>query len=113
MDLSRQLMWVASYGRVTFGPAPIRSGRRGFATRDGMFHVYWRQRQHYSTEYHVWMPYAQFFDGGIAFHGYAFNIHTPPGSHGCVNMREGDARALWSRLELGDPVLVFGVKGGR
>ncbi|MFJ7423564.1 L,D-transpeptidase [Streptomyces uncialis] len=35
-----------------------------------------------------------------------------PGSHGCVNLRHHDAKALWSGLELGDRVYVRGTRTG-
>jgi len=112
VDLTRQRMWVQVGRRIVFGPVRVRTGRRGYVTRDGLWHVYWRDRHHYSTLYHVAMPWSQFFTGGEAFHGLNEPMSTPPGSHGCVNMTYADARRLWSVLKLHDPVKVFGRKPG-
>ncbi len=112
VDLTHQRMWVQKGRRVVFGPVRVRTGRAGYRTRRGLWRIYWRDRHHYSTIYHVAMPWSQFFSGGQAFHGLAEPMSTPPGSHGCVNMTYPDARALWGVLRLGDRVDVFGRKPG-
>ncbi|MCD0481951.1 L,D-transpeptidase [Streptacidiphilus sp. ASG 303] len=112
VDLKRQLVWVQYGKKVIFNPVRIRSGRDGYETRTGLKRVYWRHIDHYSTLYHVAMPYSQFFDGGQAFHGVSIPISQPPGSHGCVNMTNGDARRLWGVLKLHDYVYVWGKRPG-
>jgi len=111
VDLGRQLMWVQSGSRVVFAPVPIRSGRDGHETRTGDFSVYWREIDHYSDLYDAPMPYAQFFDGGQAFHGTNGDLFGG-GSHGCVNLRLDDARRLWGTLAQDDAVHVWGTKPG-
>ena len=113
VDLTRQLMWVQVGGRVVFGPVRVRTGRAHYVTRTGLWHVYRRNRDQWSTLYDVAMPYSQFFSGGEAFHGLdGESMYSPPGSHGCVNMNTWDARTLWGILRSGDPVEVFGRKPG-
>ncbi|MCX5204636.1 L,D-transpeptidase family protein [Streptomyces sp. NBC_00237] len=112
VDLSRQLSWIQDGKTVKYGPVPIRSGRNGFETRTGLKKVYLRSINHYSTLYHVRMPYSQFFDGGIAFHSVGIAMSAPPGSHGCVNMRTGDAKSYWGLLKKGSNVFVYGRKPG-
>lgn len=113
VDLTHQRMWVQVGSRVVFGPVPVRTGRRGHVTRTGLWHVYWRDAHHRSSLYGgVAMPYSQFFSGGEAFHAVAEPMSTPPGSHGCVNLSNRDARALWGVLGLHDPVEVFGRRPG-
>ncbi|WP_341845959.1 L,D-transpeptidase family protein [Streptomyces curacoi] len=108
VDLDRQLTWVQDGKKVVFGPAPIRSGRKGYGTRTGWHAVYWRHKNHVSTLYKSRMPYAQFFSGGQAFHGVYGNIFSPVGSMGCVNMRLAEARRLWRVLKQNDRVYVWG-----
>ncbi|GAA3492505.1 MULTISPECIES: L,D-transpeptidase family protein [Streptomyces] len=112
VDLSRQLSWIQDGKKVAYGPVPIRSGRNGYETRTGLKKVYLRSINHYSTLYHVRMPYSQFFDGGIAFHAVGVSMSAPPGSHGCVNMRTGDAKKYWGLLKKGSNVFVYGRKPG-
>jgi len=112
VDLTRQLSWVQDGSRLVFGPVPVRTGRDTYETRTGLKKIYWRNKNHWSTIYHVAMPYSQFFDGGQAFHSIAGSVWSPPGSHGCVNMRSGDAKKYWSLLRNGDDVYVYGRKPG-
>ncbi|MER6024930.1 L,D-transpeptidase family protein [Streptomyces sp. NPDC001851] len=112
VDLDRQLTWVQKGSKVVFGPVPMRSGRKGHITRKGWHTVYWRHKNHVSTLYHEPMPYAQFFDGGEAFHAVYGSIYTTVGSWGCVNLKLGDARKLWGVLKKGDHVYVWGRRPG-
>ena len=112
VDLNRQLTWVQKGTKVVFGPVPMRSGRVGYATRAGWHKVYWRHKNHWSTLYNNPMPYAQFFDGGQAFHAVYGSIYTTVGSMGCVNLKLGDARKLWGALKTGDRVYVWGHRTG-
>lgn len=112
VDLRRQLMWVQKGKKVVLGPVPIRSGRAGYETRVGWHKVYWKHKNHWSSIYETPMPYSQFFNGGQAFHGIYGNIHNPAGSHGCVNLRIADARALWKTLHKGDRVYAWGSRPG-
>ncbi|MEU9194194.1 L,D-transpeptidase family protein [Streptomyces hundungensis] len=112
VDLTRQLMWVQTGKKVTFGPVPIRSGRASMPTRGGWHKVYWRHKNHWSTIYHQSMPYAQFFDGGQAFHAIYHSVYTSVGSQGCVNLGLADARKLWDVLRKGDGVYVWGHRDG-
>ncbi|MEV5878613.1 L,D-transpeptidase [Streptomyces sp. NPDC052101] len=112
VDLDRQLTWVQKDSEVVFGPVPMRSGRKGHLTRKGWHTVYWRHKNHVSTLYDEPMPYAQFFDGGEAFHAVYGSIYTTVGSWGCVNLKLDDARALWGVLKKGDRVYVWGRRPG-
>ncbi|WP_225836014.1 L,D-transpeptidase [Streptomyces sp. NK08204] len=112
VDLNRQLTWVQKGSKVVFGPVPMRSGRKGHVTRKGWHTIYWRHKNHVSTLYHQPMPYAQFFDGGEAFHAVYGSIYTTVGSMGCVNLELADARTLWGVLKKGDHVYVWGRRTG-
>ncbi|MET9392760.1 L,D-transpeptidase family protein [Streptomyces sp. NPDC006624] len=112
VDLDRQLMWVQKGRAVVYGTVPIRSGRAGYRTRAGWHRIYWRHKNHWSTLYNTPMPYAQFFNGGQAFHGVYGSLHTGAGSMGCVNLTVADARRLWGVLKKGDWVFVWGRRPG-
>ncbi|MER5631631.1 L,D-transpeptidase family protein [Streptomyces nitrosporeus] len=112
VDLTRQLSWIQDGKKLKFGPVPVRTGRDGAETRTGAKKIYWRNIDHWSTLYDVPMPYAQFFDGGQAFHSVTKSMYNNPGSAGCVNMRPADAKAYWKLLKNGDDVYVYGRKLG-
>jgi hypothetical protein len=104
---SRTLRWMID-GR-TVSTMAVRFGSSGTPTREGVFTVYWKSRDHVSTLYDSPMPYAMFFSGGQAVHyspdfaarGYA------GASHGCVNVRdEGAVVELYAQVRDGDKVVV-------
>ncbi|MEW2613140.1 L,D-transpeptidase family protein [Streptomyces sp. NPDC047880] len=104
---SRTLRWMID-GR-TVSTMAVRFGSQYTPTREGVFSVYWKSRDHVSTLYDSPMPYAMFFSGGQAVHfsvdfaarGYA------GASHGCVNVRDEAAIAeLYAQVRNGDKVVV-------
>ncbi|MFD5621001.1 L,D-transpeptidase family protein [Streptomyces yangpuensis] len=112
VDLTRQLSWIQDGSVLRYGPVPVRTGKDGTETRTGARKIYLRSIDHWSTLYNVSMPYAQFFDRGIAFHSTTKSMWNPPGSGGCVNMRPSDAKAYWNLLGKGEDVHVYGRKPG-
>ncbi|MEF9905942.1 L,D-transpeptidase family protein [Streptomyces sp. P9-A2] len=104
---SRTLRWMID-GR-TLTTLPVRFGSDPTPTRDGVFEVYWKSRDHVSTLYDSPMPYAMFFSGGQAVHFSAdFAARGYAGSsHGCVNVRDEAAIArLYEQVRDGDKVVV-------
>ncbi|MGV9700373.1 L,D-transpeptidase family protein [Streptomyces sp. NPDC003470] len=105
---SRTLRWMVD-GR-TVSTMAVRFGSQYTPTREGVFHVYWKSRHHWSTLYRSPMPYAMFFSGGQAVHySYDFAARGYAGaSHGCVNVRdEGAIADLYARVRDGDKVVVY------
>lgn len=105
---SSTLRWVVD-GKV-LTTLDVRFGASFSPTREGLFHVFWKDRNHVSTLYGSAMPFSMFFSGGEAVHyssdfaarGYA------GASHGCVNVRDyaGLAR-LFDEVRVGDKVVVY------
>ncbi|WP_333771673.1 L,D-transpeptidase family protein [Streptomyces sp. IBSBF 2435] len=105
---SRTLSWVID-GKVQ-ATMDVRFGSQYTPTREGLFHVNSKSRDHVSTIYHTSMPFAMFFSGGQAVHyssdfaarGYA------GASHGCVNVRDKAAiTKLFDQVRVGDKVVVY------
>ncbi|GAA2585283.1 L,D-transpeptidase family protein [Streptomyces roseoviolaceus] len=104
---SRTLRWMID-GR-TVSTMAVRFGSQGTPTREGVFSIYWKSRDHVSTLYDSPMPYAMFFSGGQAVHYSAdFAARGYAGaSHGCVNVRDEAAIAeLYAQVRNGDKVVV-------
>lgn len=129
VDLTSQMMWIAKEGKRVWGPYAIRSGRNGYETRvtrnRGGYCPTWRSTGtlDYCKVYHkninawssIWnvpMPYAMFFDGGIALHTSSRYIYDEPGSGGCVHILPNKASYLWNNIPTGTKVFVFGRKPG-
>jgi L,D-transpeptidase-like protein/sporulation and spore germination protein len=83
----------------------ISTGASGRSTPAGSFHVYRKERYSWSVPFKVWMPWASYFTGGIAFHEYGY-VPAYPASHGCVRVNRFDARFLFSFAVSGTPVRV-------
>ncbi len=103
-----QMRWMVD-GTIR-STVDVRFGAWYSPTREGLFHVYWKDIDHVSSLYGSAMPYSLFFSGGQAVHyssdfaarGYA------GASHGCVNVRDYDAlKQIFSEVNVGDKVVVY------
>ncbi len=87
-----------------------RFGGEGRETREGLFSVLRKSRDHVSNLYGSSMPFAMFFSGGQAVHyspDFAANGYYGA-SHGCVNIRDYDDVAwLFDQVRVGDKVVVY------
>ncbi|WP_282687166.1 MULTISPECIES: L,D-transpeptidase family protein [unclassified Streptomyces] len=105
---SRTLAWMID-GKVV-SAMDVRFGSEYTPTREGVFEVFWKSRDHVSTLYDTPMPYALFFSGGQAVHysaDFAANGYGGA-SHGCVNVRDKKkVAALFDQVRTGDKVVVY------
>jgi hypothetical protein len=103
--IDRQLALLIQRNRVVRA-VHISSGAGG-ATPTGSFRVYRKERLSWSVPFSVWMPWASYFTGGIAFHEYPV-VPVYPASHGCVRVNAYDAPFFYDFARHGTPVLVLG-----
>ncbi len=105
---SSTIRWVVD-GKVARTMA-VRFGASYSPTREGLFHVGWKSRDHVSKLFGSAMPFAMFFSGGQAVHyssdfaarGYA------GASHGCVNVRDlAGIQWLFGQVAVGDKVVIY------
>ncbi|WP_292675889.1 L,D-transpeptidase family protein, partial [Nocardioides sp.] len=105
---SRTIRWVVD-GKVV-KTMDVRFGGPSTPTREGLFHVGYKSRDHHSRLYDTDMPFAMFFSGGQAVHyspDFA-SVGYNGASHGCVNVRDYDGVAwLFDQVEVGDKVVVY------
>ncbi len=105
---SRTLRWVVD-GQVKL-TLDTRFGASSTPTREGVFSIYLKSRNHVSSLYDSSMPFAMFFDGGQAVHYSSdFAARSYSGaSHGCVNIRDYNAiSALFDQVQIGTKVVVY------
>ena len=120
-------------GKHVVGESSVSTGKPGFSTPPGRYHIVSKDRDHVSTEFGDYvddygnvvrsnidarkdrrppgthfdgarMPYAMFFNGGYAMHqGY-----VPPfaASHGCIRVPQGMAQPFFENAPEGTPVIV-------
>ena len=104
---TRTISWVID-GKI-LKTMDVRFGSELTPTREGVFTLFWKSRDHVSTLYHTKMPYAMFFSGGQAVHYSAdFAARGYNGaSHGCVNVRDrAGIQWLFDQTREGDKVVV-------
>ena len=82
------------------------SSGAGGRTPVGSFRVYRKERLSWSVPFKVWMPWASYFTGGIAFHEYGY-VPAYAASHGCVRMMARDAPLMYAFATSGTPVDVI------
>jgi hypothetical protein len=104
VQLRRQLALLIDGNRVVRA-VHISSGAGG-ATPRGSFRVNRKERYSWSVPFKVWLPWASYFTGGIAFHEYG-SVPTYAASHGCVRVNRYDAPTLFGFAEMGTPVDVL------
>jgi L,D-transpeptidase catalytic domain len=96
VDLDAQQMTVIKNNDETH-VWKVSSGREGFETPTGLFSVQRLDANHFSDEYDQSpMPYAIFFDQGLAIHGTYQGGLGRPATHGCVRLAIPHARMLYS-----------------
>ena len=88
MQLRRQLALLIEDNRVVRA-VHISSGAGG-ATPVGSFRVYRKERYSWSVPFKVWLPWASYFTGGVAFHEFG-SVPTYAASHGCIRVNHYDA----------------------
>lgn len=82
------------------------SGKRTYETPAGSFSIVRKERSSWSVPYQVWLAYASYFNGGIAFHAYP-EVPAHPASHGCVRLPVSEALFAYSFMSIGTRVTVY------
>jgi lipoprotein-anchoring transpeptidase ErfK/SrfK len=104
--LDRQLTLVIEGGKVV-RTITVSSGAAATPTPTGSYSVFRKEERSWSVPFSVWLPWASYFVGGIAFHEYA-DVPPFPASHGCVRVPRYDARWLYGVATNGTRVVVVG-----
>ncbi len=107
-------------GHAQFVGIPVNSGAPGADTTDGTFAVFEHVRfsdmkgtNPDGTTYNdPNVPYASYFNGGDALHGFIRATYGSPQSNGCVEMSYADAALVWPLTPVGTLVTVEGPNYG-
>ena len=95
---------------------PVNSGAPGADTTDGTFavfeHVRYSEMKGTNVDGSTYddpnVPYASYFNGGDALHGFIRSYYGTPQSNGCVEMSYADAALVWPLTPIGTLVTVEG-----
>ncbi len=103
ISLARGVVLLVEDGKVV---RAVHTSTGSFGrTPSGDFHVYAKSLYSWSVPFHVWMPFAAYFRGGIAMHQ-SPDVPSFPASHGCVRLPEGEAERVYRFVDVGTPVSV-------
>ena len=93
---------------------PINSkGREGswWETPSGLYKIGTKEKAHFSSMGHVWMPWSMSFQGNFFIHGRTYYPDNTPTSAeftgGCIRLSTEDARKVYNAINIGTPMLVF------
>jgi hypothetical protein len=84
----------------------VSGGAPATPTPAGTFKVFRKELKSWSVPFQVWLPYASYFNQGIAFHEYA-DVPPYPASHGCVRVPAPEAKGVYEFASLGTTVVVM------
>ena len=107
-------------GTAQYVGIPVNTGAPGADTTDGSFAVFEHVRYSDmkgtnpdgSTYDDPNVPYASYFNGGDALHGFIRASYGSPQSNGCVEMPYADAALVWPLTPVGTLVTVVGPNYG-
>ena len=75
-------------------------------TPPGKWKIYRKELKSWSVPYKTWLPYAAYWVGGWALHGYA-DVPAQPASHGCARLPLPEAKYVYDFVSIGTPVQVI------
>ena len=84
----------------------VSAGQPATPTPAGSYRVFRKELRSWSVPFGVWLPYASYFNQGIAFHEYP-DVPTYPASHGCVRVPSPEAKAVYRFAALETAVVVL------
>jgi len=109
VDISDQKL-TAWQGDVPIFETIVSTGKPGFRTLPGEFAVYlkFEKTRMRGIDYDTPdVPWTMYYDGDFAIHGaYWHNNFGTPVSHGCVNLRVEEAKAIYEWASKGTRVVV-------
>ncbi len=104
VHVARQVaLLVTKTGRVVRA-IHVSTGAGG-RTPHGDFKIYRKEMMSWSVPFSVWLPYASYITGGIAFHKYP-SVPGYPASHGCIRVSAPEAPVVWDYAEMGTPTYI-------
>ena len=84
----------------------VSTGAGTNATPTGLFTVFRKELRSWSVPFRVWLPYASYFNAGIAFHEWA-DVPPQPASHGCVRVPAPEAPGVYGFATANTAVIVI------
>jgi lipoprotein-anchoring transpeptidase ErfK/SrfK len=115
-----QSLTLWNNGTAQYVGIPVNTGIPGADTTDGSYavfeHVRYSEMKGTNVDGSTYddpnVPYASYFNGGDALHGFPRSSYGSPQSNGCVEMSYADAALVWPLTPIGTLVTVVGPNYG-
>ena len=104
VSLRRQVALLIERGRVV-RTIHVSTGKPASPTPPGRFRVFRKELRSWSVPFQVWLPYASYFNQGIAFHE-SPDVPAYPASAGCVRIPASDSALVYRFATMGTRVIV-------
>lgn len=112
-DLSAMKLGVYKGGELSLEVPIVTKGRPGswWETPAGLYKISGKEKAHFSTMGHVWMPWSMNFQGNFFIHGRTYHtdgtLSSKAFTGGCIRLDTTDAEKVYDIVDVGTPVLVF------
>ncbi|MGK2931329.1 MAG: L,D-transpeptidase family protein [Solirubrobacterales bacterium] len=83
----------------------VSGGAPGTETPTGRYRVFRKELMSWSVPFSTWLPFASYFNNGIAFHEYP-DVPPYPASHGCVRVPTPEAKRVYNFASINRVVVV-------
>jgi hypothetical protein len=106
---SRGVLLLVNNGRVVRAihtSTGIGGDSPDIGTPPGKWKIYRKEVKSWSVPYKTWLPYASYWVGGWAIHGYP-DVPATPASHGCARVPLPEAKLIYDFVAIGTPVQVI------
>lgn len=104
VHLAKGVLLLVKDGR-TQRAIHVSAGAPATATPTGRYRVFRKELMSWSVPFSSWLPYASYFNNGIAFHEYP-EVPPYPASHGCVRVPTPDAKRVYEFARMNRVVVV-------
>jgi lipoprotein-anchoring transpeptidase ErfK/SrfK len=114
ISLRQETAWLVDNGTgKVICESPVGTGRKGFRTPTGLYHVGSKHWIHVSTIYHVHMDhYLQLEGNEFGLHYDPFRVSADgyfgtPASHGCIRLPYAQSVIFYNTCAIGTPVRIL------
>lgn len=102
--ISKGVLLLVKDGR-TKRAIHVSAGAPGTETPTGRYRVFRKELMSWSVPFSTYLPYASYFNNGIAFHEYP-DVPPYPASHGCVRVPTPEAKRVYNFARINTAVVV-------
>ncbi|MBK5232451.1 MAG: GerMN domain-containing protein [Thermoleophilia bacterium] len=104
VHISRGVLLLVKDGRAKRA-IHVSGGGSGTETPTGRYRVFRKELMSWSVPFSTWLPYASYFNNGIAFHEYP-DVPPYPVSHGCVRVPTPESKRVYDFARMNRVVVV-------